>query len=99
MIVLRGELDDPKPLARGRGNRAADRGKNPVAAQAAHHIRRAQRHVDGMGSLVGQAPPVGDAWPPTRRTFAAGTVPSTAPHGTDRQRELRIVYGALPARR
>ena len=39
MIVLCGKRDDPEPLVRGGGDRAADRRKNAIRSETAHGWR------------------------------------------------------------
>src|SRR5207244_8099417 len=79
VIVLDGELEDPKIGVRGRGEGAAHGREDAAGPEAVDRVYRPERHVHGMARDVVGASPVGHAGPPSRRRFAPGAEPSPTP--------------------
>jgi hypothetical protein len=79
MAVLRGELDDAEARVRGGAEGMADGGRDPMRAEAADGVARAQRDVDGMFGPVLRSHAMGNPRASAGGTFAPGAAPAATP--------------------
>ena len=84
MVILHAEVHDPKPVVRGRGQRAADVRIHPRGAQATNGRPGAQGDVRGMSGMVRRAR---NMWHPAAvpwLTFPPGAGATSAPSAWSR---------------
>jgi len=99
VIVLHGELNDPKVRARRRDERAANEWEHAGSAEAADGFHGPQRDVDRVRSDVGRPLAVRYARPAARHALAPRAGPAPTPRARGRQEELDGSIGHALIRR